>query len=162
MFSTFLNPPWNSLYTSATVICPVLINPAAINAAPMRSLMVGSGKAINAMPAAISREPLALASALGSPSKRFKGFAISTTPLSALPNSSWLRLSSRNVATSSFNSLGLIAGVVANLAYHKVFPLLLKIVPEILRAEWVLSGLASSLLTIIMLVLWAYLSKPSK
>ena len=61
-----------------------------------------------------------------------------------------------------FALLGFIAGVVANLAYHKVFPLLLKIVPEILRAEWVLSGLAGSLLTKIMLVLWAYLSKPSK
>jgi len=61
-----------------------------------------------------------------------------------------------------FALLGFIAGVAANFAYHKVFPILLQIVPEILRAEWVLSGLAGSLLTIIMIVLWAYLSKPSK
>ena len=58
--------------------------------------------------------------------------------------------------------LGFIAGVAANFAYHKVFPTLLKIVPEILRTDWVLSGLAGSLLTTIMIVLWAYLSRPSK
>lgn len=58
--------------------------------------------------------------------------------------------------------LGFIAGVVANFAYHKFFPTLLKIVPEILRTDWVLSGLAGSLLTTIMIVLWSYLSRPSK
>jgi len=57
--------------------------------------------------------------------------------------------------------MGFIAGVAGNFSHHKVFPTLLKIVPEILRAEWVLSGLAGSLLTIITMVLWAYLSKPS-
>ena len=61
-----------------------------------------------------------------------------------------------------FALLGFVAGIVANFAYHEVFPILLKIVPEILRSEWILSGLAGSLLTIIMLVLWAYLSRPSK
>ena len=61
-----------------------------------------------------------------------------------------------------FALLGFIAGVIANFAHHAVFSILLKIVPEILRSEWILSGLAGSLLTIIMLVLWAYLSRPSK
>jgi len=61
-----------------------------------------------------------------------------------------------------FALLGFIAGVAANFAYHRVFPTLLKIVPEILRAEWAMSGVAGSLLAIIMIVLWAYLCEPSK
>lgn len=61
----------------------------------------------------------------------------------------------------TFALLGFIAGVAANFAYNRVFPALLKIFPEILRVDWVLSGFAGALLTVIMLVLWAYLS-PAK
>jgi len=59
-----------------------------------------------------------------------------------------------------FALLGFVAGVGVNLVYRIAFPVLLKIMPEILRAEWIVSGLVGSVLTMIMLVLWAYLSKP--
>ena len=61
-----------------------------------------------------------------------------------------------------FALLGFIAGIAANAAYHEFFPPLPKIYPEILQAEWILSGLAGSLLTTMIVVLWAYLSKPSE
>jgi len=59
-----------------------------------------------------------------------------------------------------FALLGFVAGVLVNLVYRMTFPILLKTLPEILRVEWVVSGLVGSILTMIMLVLWAYLSKP--
>jgi len=59
-----------------------------------------------------------------------------------------------------FALLGFVAGVVVNFVYRIAFPILLKTLPEILRVEWVVSGLVGSILTMIMLVLWAYLSKP--
>jgi len=68
-------------------------------------------------------------------------------------------MSGRMKILASFALLGFIAGVVANLTYHRVLPALLHILPEVLRAEWVLSGIAGAVLTLIMLVLWAYLSK---
>jgi len=63
-------------------------------------------------------------------------------------------------AFALFALLGFVAGVVVNLVYRTAFPILLKILPEIFRAEWIVSGLVGSILTMIMLVLWAYLSKP--
>jgi len=59
-----------------------------------------------------------------------------------------------------FALLGFVAGVAVNLVYRMAFPILLKILPEILRAEWIVSGLIGSVLTMTMLVLWAHLSKP--
>lgn len=56
-----------------------------------------------------------------------------------------------------FALLGFVAGVAANFAYYRVFPLLLAIFPGILLAEWVLSGIAGAFLTVLMVVLWAYL-----
>jgi len=68
-------------------------------------------------------------------------------------------MSGRMKILASFALLGFIAGVVANFTYHRVLPALLQIFPEVLRAEWVLSGIAGAVLTLVMLVLWAYLSK---
>jgi len=62
---------------------------------------------------------------------------------------------------ASFALLGFIAGVAANIAYHRVLPALLRAFPELLRAEWILSGLVGSVLTLLMLVLWAYTSGPA-
>lgn len=67
-------------------------------------------------------------------------------------------MSGRIKILASFALLGFIAGVAANFAYHRVLPTLLHIFPEVLLAEWVLSGIAGAALTLIMLVLWAYLS----
>jgi len=61
-----------------------------------------------------------------------------------------------------FAILGFMAGILANFAYHTVLPTILAIFPEMLQAEWMLSGFAGALLTMIVLVLWAYLSGPRK
>ena len=61
-----------------------------------------------------------------------------------------------------FAILGFLAGILANFAYHTVLPMVLSIFPQVLQAEWVLSGLAGAILTMIVLVLWAYLSGPRK
>jgi len=61
-----------------------------------------------------------------------------------------------------FAILGFAAGIIANFAYHTVLPAILAIFPEMLQAEWMLSGLAGAILTMIVLVLWAYLSGPRK
>ena len=58
-----------------------------------------------------------------------------------------------------FAILGFIAGVIANLTYHYVLPVILTIFPEVLSAEWVLSGLAGAILTICIMLAWAYASK---
>jgi len=68
-------------------------------------------------------------------------------------------MSGRIKILASFALLGFIAGVAANFVYNRVLPALLQLFPEILLAEWVLSGIAGAVLTLIMLVLWAYLSK---
>ncbi len=68
-------------------------------------------------------------------------------------------MSERMKILVSFALLGFVAGITANIAYHTVWPLLLSFFPEILQMEWVLSGIAGATLTLIMLILWAYLSK---
>jgi len=60
-----------------------------------------------------------------------------------------------------FAVLGFLAGILANFAYHTVVPALLSLFPQIIQAEWILSGFAGALLTILVLVLWAYLGRPS-
>jgi len=60
-----------------------------------------------------------------------------------------------------FALLGFIGGVLANVLYHTVWPWLLTTFPSILTAEWVLSGIAGSLITTFMVVIWVYLSGPS-
>jgi len=60
-----------------------------------------------------------------------------------------------------FAILGFAAGILANLAYHTVLPMILVILPQI-QAEAILSGFAGALLTMLVLVLWSYLSSPRK
>jgi len=60
-----------------------------------------------------------------------------------------------------FALLGFLGGVVANILYHTVLPWLLATFPSILTAEWVLSGIAGSLITTFLVVIWVYLSGPS-
>ncbi len=62
---------------------------------------------------------------------------------------------------TSFAFIGFVAGVIANMAYHTVIPALLNLFPEILAAEWALSGFAGALLTVLLVVVWAYVSRPT-
>jgi len=61
-----------------------------------------------------------------------------------------------------FAVLGFIGGVLANVIYRTVWPWLLAVFPSILTAEWVLSGIAGSLITTFMVVIWVYLSGPKE
>lgn len=61
-----------------------------------------------------------------------------------------------------FAILGFVAGILANFAYHTVLPTILAIFPEMLQAEWMMSGIAGAILTMVVLVLWAYLSGSRK
>ena len=63
----------------------------------------------------------------------------------------------------SFALLGFIAGVAANFTYKTVIPALMKAFPELLKfgSEWIFSGFAGAILTILMVVAWAYMKGPS-
>ena len=60
--------------------------------------------------------------------------------------------------------LGFLAGVAANFTYKTLIPALMKAFPGFLEfgAEWVFSGFAGAILTILMVVAWAYISGPSQ
>ena len=58
-----------------------------------------------------------------------------------------------------FALLGFLAGVIAYLTYKEIGPLLVKVFPFLLTAEWFISGLAGAGFTLVMIVLWAYVSK---
>lgn len=59
----------------------------------------------------------------------------------------------------SFAVVGFMAGVIANLSYHTIVPALLALFPQLIKAEWMLSGLAGALLTILVVSVWAYFSR---
>jgi len=56
--------------------------------------------------------------------------------------------------------LGFIGGVIADLAARYVVPAIITLFPEILSAEWVLSGIAGSVLTMLFVTVWAYVTEP--
>lgn len=58
-----------------------------------------------------------------------------------------------------FAILGFIAGVIANFTYHYVLPVIVAIFPQIFSVEWIISGLAGAILTICIMLAWAYVSK---
>jgi len=71
-------------------------------------------------------------------------------------------MSERMKMLTTFAILGFIAGVVANFSARIVVPWLLENFPLLLKADWILSGLAGAFLTIVMVVIWAYISPPSE
>jgi len=71
-------------------------------------------------------------------------------------------MSERMKMLGMFAVLGFIAGVVANFTYHYVLPVILAIFPQILSVEWILSGLAGAILTVVLMLVWAYTSRSSE
>ena len=71
-------------------------------------------------------------------------------------------MSERTKMITTFAILGFIAGVIANFSARIVVPWLIANFPLLLAADWILSGLAGALLTIVMVVIWAYISPPSE
>jgi len=56
--------------------------------------------------------------------------------------------------------LGFIAGVIAYFTYRRIIPFILAIFPELINAEWFLSGLAGAAGTLIIVTIWATFSHP--
>jgi len=57
-----------------------------------------------------------------------------------------------------FAVLGFVGGILANLAYKQLFPLLVKMFPDLFTAEWFLSGIGGTILTLLIVVIWASFS----
>ena len=56
----------------------------------------------------------------------------------------------------AFAALGFLAGVIAYYTYSYVVPWVQEILPNLLWAPWFISGLVGAVLTIIIIVIWAY------
>jgi hypothetical protein len=73
-------------------------------------------------------------------------------------------MSDRIKILGTFALVGFLAGMIANFAYKVAIPWLLEVFPLLLEwgGEWILSGLAGAFLTLLLLVMWAYMSAPQK
>ncbi|MEM3704220.1 MAG: hypothetical protein QXX79_07390 [Candidatus Bathyarchaeia archaeon] len=58
--------------------------------------------------------------------------------------------------------LGFIAGVIADLFAEYVFPIILDVLPAIIKVKYVLSGIVGAVLALILVVIWAYATKPKE
>jgi len=58
--------------------------------------------------------------------------------------------------------LGFIAGVIADLTAEYVLPALAAVLPAFLNARIVLSGLAGACLTLVIVSIWAYITRPER
>jgi hypothetical protein len=59
-----------------------------------------------------------------------------------------------------FALLGFVGGVLANVAFHTVWPWLVANFSLIFASEMVVSGIAGALITTCFVVIWVYLSQP--
>jgi len=73
-------------------------------------------------------------------------------------------VSDRIKILGTFALVGFIAGMVANFTYKVVLPWLATVFPLIFEwgGEWLISGLAGAFLTLLLLIMWAYLAAPRK
>jgi cytochrome bd-type quinol oxidase subunit 1 len=72
------------------------------------------------------------------------------------------RMADRIKILGVFALLGFVGGVIANVAFHTVWPWLMASLPFIFSAEWVISGIAGALITTFFVVIWVYLSRPQE
>jgi len=64
------------------------------------------------------------------------------------------------IATFAF--LGFVAGIVANFTGKVIIPWLSTIVVPAIGIDWILSGIAGSLITVGLVTAWAYMSGPGE
>jgi hypothetical protein len=57
-----------------------------------------------------------------------------------------------------FSILGFVGGILANMAYKQLLPVLIKMFPDLFTAEWFLSGIGGMVLTLLIVVVWASFS----
>ena len=58
-----------------------------------------------------------------------------------------------------FAFLGFLAGISAYVTYKELAPILVKTFPFLVTAEWFLSGLVGTAFTLVVLLIWASVSK---
>lgn len=56
--------------------------------------------------------------------------------------------------------LGFMAGVIAYFTYRRIIPIIVTIFPELINAEWFLSGLAGAAGTLLIVTIGALISHP--
>ena len=56
----------------------------------------------------------------------------------------------------AFALLGFLAGIVAYYSYSVLVPWIQQILPDIIWAPWFISGIVGALITVIILIAWAY------
>ncbi|MBX5329286.1 MAG: hypothetical protein QHH18_08135 [Candidatus Bathyarchaeota archaeon] len=59
-------------------------------------------------------------------------------------------------------ALGFAAGVIADITAEYVIPAIMTVLPEVLKARYVISGFAGACLTLVMVSIWAYVTGPSE
>ncbi len=57
-----------------------------------------------------------------------------------------------------FAIIGFGGGILANWAYKQALPILVKMFPDLFTAEWFLSGLSGTVLTLLIVLIWASFS----
>ncbi|MCL6578669.1 MAG: hypothetical protein K6T73_04700 [Candidatus Bathyarchaeota archaeon] len=59
-------------------------------------------------------------------------------------------------------ALGFAAGVIADITAEYVIPAIMTVLPEVLKARYIISGFAGACLTLVMVSIWAYVTGPSE
>jgi chromate transport protein ChrA len=55
--------------------------------------------------------------------------------------------------------LGFMAGVIAQLTADYVIPWLMVVLPALINIKWIVSGVAGAALTLVLVSVWAYMSR---
>jgi hypothetical protein len=58
--------------------------------------------------------------------------------------------------------LGFVAGVIADVSATYVIPAIVNLLPEVLKARYLISGFAGACLTLVLVSVWAYITGPSE
>ena len=69
-------------------------------------------------------------------------------------------MSNRVKVLGAFAFIGFLTGNLAYSTYKHVFPLLSTLIPELLSVTWFLSGVGGSIMTLIIVVIWASIKNP--
>ncbi len=55
--------------------------------------------------------------------------------------------------------LGFVGGALIDLMGRRLLPVLIELLPELTRLEWVISGFVGSIVSVLVVTSWAYLTK---
>ena len=58
--------------------------------------------------------------------------------------------------------LGFLAGIIAQLTADYIIPTLMVVLPQLVQIKFLISGFAGACLTLVLIMVWAYVSGPSE